>query len=307
MRYDARVPRENFFRPPALEGVAPATLHLPAGAWRTVFECLSAHFPRISPDEWLSRFERGRVLDARGRALDIDTPYREGLQVHYYREIATETQIPFDATIVHEDAHLLVVDKPHFLPVSPVGSYVRETLLTRLQQRFDNFDIAPLHRLDRDTAGLVMFSVNRASRAAYQALFRERRIAKEYAAIAPALAHGALPLERSSRIERGTPFILSREVPGTPNAHTRIEVRTMRGPWWHYALFPTTGKKHQLRVHMAALGMPIRHDPLYPMLRERDPYDFSQPLQLLARRLAFVDPISGLHRTFETRLQLCND
>lgn len=298
------MPDDTFFKPPARDGVAPATLHLPAGEWSTVFECLAAHFAQISPSVWASRFARGRILDGSGQPLSADAPYREGLRVHYYREVEVERAIPFEATILYEDEHLLVVDKPHFLPVTPTGSYVQETLLTRLQRRFDNYEIAPLHRLDRDTAGVVMMSVNRRSRDAYQALFRDRRIQKEYAAIAPSRVHASFPLDRRTRIERGTPFFVNREVPGEPNSHTRIELRSQGSAWSCYALFPTTGKKHQLRVHMAALGLPIRHDPLYPELLERDPYDFSQPLQLLARKLSFRDPLTGAVRTFESHLAL---
>jgi tRNA pseudouridine32 synthase/23S rRNA pseudouridine746 synthase len=244
------------------------------------------------------------VLDASDQPLSIDAPYREGLQVHYYREVAAEPRIPFEASIVHQDEHLLVVDKPHFLPVTPTGRYVQETLLTRLQQRLGNQELVPLHRLDRGTAGLIMFSTNRASRAAYQSLFRERRITKEYAAIAPALPHIVSPLARSTRIEPGEHFMLMREVAGTPNAQTRIEVASASGEWWRYALFPVTGKKHQLRVHMAALGAPIRNDDFYPALLERDPCDFSKPLQLLARALSFVDPVSGAQRSFVSALDL---
>lgn len=263
-----------------------------------------ARFAAVGEKEWASRFQRGRVLDADGQPLAIDAAYREGLRVHYYREVPAERRIPFEASILHHDDHLLIVDKPHFLPVSPVGDYVRETLLTRLQHTLGNTELAPLHRLDRGTAGLIMFSTNRASRGAYQALFRERRIVKEYAAIAPPLPHVSFPVLRATRIERGEPFILSREVEGAVNAQTRIEVRSTSGRWWRYALFPLTGKKHQLRVHMAALGAPIRNDDSYPTRIELDPDDFSRPLQLLARALSFVDPISGANRTFMSTLDL---
>ncbi len=296
--------REGSGKPPPRDGVAASTLHLPAGQWRTIFECLVAHFDDIGEAAWASRFQRGCVLDAYGEPLAMDAAYREGLRVHYYREVPAETKIPFAASIVFQDDHLLVVDKPHFLPVTPVGGYVRETLLTRLQQRLANDDLAPLHRIDRGTAGLVMFSMNRESRAAYQALFREHQIQKEYEAIAGALPDVTLPLTRCTRLERGEPFKVNREVPGLPNTRTRIELKSAVGEWWRYALFPVTGKKHQLRVHMAALGAPIRNDDLYPVILDRDPYDFDRPLQLLARALSFVDPISGAPRTFESALQL---
>jgi tRNA pseudouridine32 synthase/23S rRNA pseudouridine746 synthase len=291
-------------KPPLRDGVAASTLHLPAGPWRTVFDCLVAHFDGIGAAVWASRFQRGCVLDPEGRPLSMEAAHREGLRVHYYREVPAEQRIPFDASIVHRDDHLLVVDKPHFLPVIPAGSYVRETLLSRLQQQLTNADLVPLHRIDRGTAGLVMFAMNPESRAAYQALFRERRIQKEYEAIAGALPGVAFPLTRCTRIGRGESFKTSREVPGVANTLTRIELRSAVGQWWRYALFPVTGKKHQLRVHMAALGAPIRNDDLYPVIVDRDPYDFDRPLQLLARTLSFVDPINGARRTFESDLRL---
>jgi tRNA pseudouridine32 synthase/23S rRNA pseudouridine746 synthase len=291
-------------KPSARNGIAAATLHLPSGEWATVLDCLVAHFAAIPKSEWLSRFERGLVLDEHGRALRLDAAYRVGMRVHYYREVPHEQPIPFNESILHADADLIVVDKPHFLPVSPVGQYVRETLLTRLQAQLGNLDLVPLHRIDRGTAGLVMFSGNPATRDAYQALFRERRIRKCYEAIAPGLPDLQFPIVRRSRLERGDPFVRSREVPGAANAETRIEVMDSGAVSWRYALWPLTGKKHQLRVHMAALGAPIRNDDFYPEMVERDRCDFTRPLQLLARSLSFVDPLSGRSCTFTSAREL---
>ncbi|MEN1381160.1 pseudouridine synthase, partial [Pseudomonas aeruginosa] len=153
-----------------------STLHLPAGPWSTVLDCLCARFPAIDRDTWLARMQRGRVLDAEGRALGPQAAYREGLRVHYFRELPAEAPIPFEARILYRDEHLLVADKPHFLPVMPAGGYVEQTLLARLARSTGNRDLVPLHRIDRHTAGLVLFSTNPGSRGRYQALFRERRI-----------------------------------------------------------------------------------------------------------------------------------
>jgi tRNA pseudouridine32 synthase / 23S rRNA pseudouridine746 synthase len=291
-------------KPSARNGIAAATLHLPPGQWVTVLECLAAHFAAIPKPEWVSRFERGLVLDELGRALPLDAAYRVGMRVHYYREVPHEPLIPFNESILYADTDLIVVDKPHFLPVSPVGQYVRETLLTRLQAQLGNRDLVPLHRIDRGTAGLVMFSGNPTTRDVYQALFRERRIRKCYEAIAPGLPERQFPIVRRSRLERGEPFVRSREVPGVANTETRIEVMDSGAVSWRYALFPLTGKKHQLRVHMAALGAPIRNDDFYPEMMELDRGDFSRPLQLLARSLSFVDPLSGRPRTFTSAREL---
>ncbi|WPC04271.1 pseudouridine synthase [Pseudomonas benzenivorans] len=284
----------------------PSTLHLPPGDWATVLDCLAAHFPAIGREQWLQRMARGRVLDAQGAPIDPQQPYRVGLRVHYFREVAVETPIPFEATVLHLDEHLLVADKPHFLPVMPAGEYVEQTLLARLAKRLGNADLVPLHRIDRHTAGLVLFSTNPESRGRYQALFRERRIDKCYEALAPALPQLAFPLLRRTRLVAGEPFFRMREEAGAGNSETRIEVAERLGELWRYALYPITGKKHQLRVHLAALGAPICNDPFYPEVSDAADAadDYARPLKLLARGLAFVDPLGGQSRRFESRLSL---
>jgi len=280
------------------------TVHLPAGAWTNVLDALCARFPAIGRGQWLDRIARGRVLDGQGAAIAADLPYREGMRIHYYREVEDEVDIPFTETVLHVDEHLVVADKPHFLPVTPAGGFVEQTLLRRLVRRLDNPQLVPLHRIDRATAGLVLFSANPASRAAYQALFRERRIDKRYEALAAPLLGLAFPLWRRSRIVRGEPFFRMCEVAGEPNSETRIEVIERGTTHWRYALHPITGRKHQLRVQMAALGAAIVHDRCYPVLADTAPDDHRRPLKLLAQQLAFVDPLSGESRRFTSRFAL---
>ena len=291
-------------KPPTLDGLAASTLQLPPGPWATVLDCLCERFPAISRARWLDRMARGRVLGGHGRPLAADTPFRVGLEVHYYREVADEPRIPFEEAIVHLDRHLLVADKPHFLPVAPSGAHVHETLLGRLIRRTGNTALVPLHRIDRETAGLVLFSTDPGSRAAYQALFRERRITKTYEAIAPPLPQLDFPRVRTSRIVPGEPFPRMQEADGPPNSETRLDVAGRGERCWRYRLEPVTGRKHQLRVHLAALGAPIANDRLYPDATHRAPGDYASPLQLLARRLCFVDPLTGRTRCFESRRQL---
>lgn len=291
-------------RPPDIDGLAASTLQLPPGTWSTVLDCLCERFPKVPRAQWLERMARGRVIDGEGRSLSAGTPYRVGLEVHYYREVPGESPIPFDEVVLHHDADLLVADKPHFLPVAPTGAHVHETLLGRLIRRTGNRDLAPLHRIDRETAGLVLFSTNPRSRARYQALFRERRIDKRYEAIAPALPGIGFPCARTSRMVPGEPFFRMQEIEGPANSETRIDVIARGTQYWRYALMPLTGRKHQLRVHMAALGAPIANDGVYPSLRPRETGDYSAPLQLLAKELAFVDPVSGMERNFSSGFQL---
>lgn len=230
--------------------------------------------------------------------------FEPGLRLYYYRALPREPVLPFKEQVLYQDAHLLVADKPHFMPVTPSGQYLQSTLLVRLRNRLDLPHLAPLHRIDRDTAGLVLFSVQPATRGAYHALFRDRLMHKTYLAVAPWRRGLEFPLVRHSRLEPGTPFFRTREVAGPANSETQIDVEEVQGAWARYRLHPVTGKRHQLRVHMAALGLPLRNDAFYPEVQDAPEGDHSRPLQLLAQRLQFTDPLSGTARMFESALQL---
>ncbi len=289
---------------PARGTVAASRLQLPPGPWTSVLDCLCARFSAISRAQWLDRIARGRVLDAAGLPIAVDTPYRVGAQIRYFREVVDEAAIAATESVLYADAHLVVADKPHGLPVTPAGKFVCETLLTRLIHRLGNPDLVPLHRIDHDTAGLVLFSANPRSRAAYHALFSERGIDKGYEALARPLPALTFPLTRRSRLLRGEPFFRMREGEGEPNSETRIAVIERGEHLWRYALTPLTGRKHQLRVHMAALGASIINDRCYPVLCDANPDSSERPLQLLAKSLAFVDPLDGRQRRFESALTL---
>jgi tRNA pseudouridine32 synthase/23S rRNA pseudouridine746 synthase len=281
-----------------------STLYLPPGVWATVLDCLCAHFSAISREQWLDRMARGRVLDANGLPIAPGLAYREGLRIHYFREVPNETPIPVVESILYADEHLVVADKPHFLPVTPAGEYVEQTLLRRLIKRLGNPDLVPLHRIDRHTAGLVLFSANKQTRSVYQSLFPARRIDKRYEAIAAALPGLDFPRLHKTRLIDGKPFFRMQEGPGASNTETRIEVCERNGELWRYGLYPVTGKKHQLRVHMAALGAGICNDPFYPEVIKDAVDDYSRPLKLLAQGLRFVDPLSAKPRSFESEITL---
>ncbi len=246
----------------------------------------------------------GDVEDEFGVPVNEMRPYLGQLRIYYYREVVSEERIPFEAVILHQDEHLIVVDKPHFLPVTPSGKYLQETVLVRLKRQLNLPNLVPIHRIDRDTAGLVLFSVQPSSRDTYQALFRERSVHKTYEAIAPWRAELALPLSRQSRIVAGEGFMTQREVEGVPNTLTHIKVLQVQGRFAKYQLEPVTGKRHQLRVHMNALGLPILGDGIYPVLTPEGQHDYDHPLQLLAKAMEWHDPITHARRRFQSGFEL---
>ncbi|MEI6053412.1 MAG: pseudouridine synthase, partial [Opitutaceae bacterium] len=246
---------------PMRDGVSPSCVVLPTGTWATVAEFLVARFPGVAPVIWAERMAAGDVVDELGTAVDASRPYRSGARIYYYRALAAEPRIPFDEVVLFQNEFLVVADKPHFLPVIPSGRYVQETLLVRLKRKLGLAALSPIHRIDRETAGLVVFTVQAATRGRYQNLFLEHAIEKHYEAIAPARPELALPLVYRSRLEENPErFMQVREVAGVPNAETRIALLETRGAWARYGLTPVTGRKHQLRAHCAALGIPICHD-----------------------------------------------
>lgn len=303
MRADARA------APPARDGVTASCIALPPGPWRTVGEFVGHRFAAVDTGEWAWRFAQGQVLGEGGETLPADAPYRPHTRIYYYRRLPAEPQLPLQEDVLYQDDHLVVADKPHFLPVTPGGRYLQETLLVRLRRRLGIDTLTPVHRLDRETAGLVVLCVRPDDRDRYHALFRERAVRKHYEAVAPWRADAAWPIVRRSRLaESPRSFMQMQEVAGEPNAHTAIEPLAQHGAMAHYRLTPLTGQRHQLRVHMAALGMPIANDLIYPVLQPDLPEgvlpDLARPLQLLARTLAFTDPVSGRAMEFESRRRL---
>lgn len=289
---------------PTREGVSPSCVSLPAGTWPSITAFLVQRFPAIPLPVWLARMQRGDVMDEFGHAVTAERAYQGHMRVYYYRALDEEPRIPFDEVLLFQDEHLVVVDKPHFLPVTPSGPYLQETLLVRLKNRLGISGLSPLHRIDRETAGLVVFSVQPGERGAYQDLFRQREVLKSYEAIAPWRADRLFPRTCTSRIVEGQPFFRQAEVPGMANSETHIEVLEVQGNFARYALSPVTGKKHQLRVHMNTLGLPIVNDRVYPPVDPTPDDDFRYPLQLLAKAIRFDDPLTGQTRHFQSRQEL---
>jgi tRNA pseudouridine32 synthase / 23S rRNA pseudouridine746 synthase len=299
----------DMFVPPLRDGVAASRVGVGDGRFPTLLDFLHARFPAV--DDWPDRLARGDVLDADGRALAADARCVGGSLLWYWRNPPPEPRVPFEIELLHRDEHLVVVDKPHFLPVIPSGRHLRETVLVRLRHELGIATLAPMHRLDRETAGVLVFTVRAQDRAAYHALLRERDVHKAYEAIAPWRADLALPLLARHRLEKhdGAGFMQVQVVPGEPNAEALVElVERIGEDRALYRLTPRTGRTHQLRVQMNALGVPIAGDRIYPALWPEPapaaPPDWSRPLQLLAREIAFTDPLTGAARRFTSRRRL---
>ena len=294
--------------PPLRDGVGASRVALPAAGWDTVAAFLADRFPAISTQQWAARMQAGDVVDQDGSPLQADACFRPHAILFYFRCVAEEAPIPFQEAVLFQDAYIVVADKPHFLPVTPSGSYLQETLLVRLKRRLGIDQLSPVHRIDRDTAGLVLFCIDPANRGRYQALFRERLVEKSYEAIAPWRSDLDMPLVRHSRLVESAAFMQMMETDGAPNAETAISIIERQDSRARYRLQPLTGQKHQLRAHMAALGIPIANDRLYPVLHPAPPAgrpaDYRYPLQLLARELKFRDPVTGAARHFESGLAL---
>ncbi len=291
---------------PTRQGVGPSRVTLPVGPWPTVLDFLLERMPDISRDEWLHRFAHDLVLNEAAKPVAATQTYTPHTKLYYYRHIANEPVLPKKASIMFEDEHLVVADKPHFMPVTPAGRYVQQSLLVQLKHLTGNDDLVPLHRIDRETAGLVMFGKRLQDRDAYHALFRDKEMHKVYEAVAafnPALE---LPRAHISRLQPDQLFFKTQEVAGEPNSETRISLLKVEASRALYQLEPISGKRHQLRVHMMALGLPLEGDQFYPtVLRGPDALeDFNNPLQLLAKTVAFTDPVTGEAREFHSALRL---
>jgi tRNA pseudouridine32 synthase/23S rRNA pseudouridine746 synthase len=265
----------------------------PAAEPPALLDFLDRRFPRVGREVWRERLRSGKVLGGDGLAVGLGTPYRAGERLAYFREVRQEPVVPFAEEVLFATHHLLIADKPPFLPVIPAGPYVAECLLYRLRRSTGEAALAPVHRLDRETSGLVALSRRPETRSFYHGLFARREVEREYLAVAEVPEP---PGERrwrvASRLVRGEPWFRMREVPGEPNATTEVTLLDWQDGRGLFRLRPETGKKHQLRIHMAGLGFPIVGDRTYPELAPERPPDFDHPLELLARRLAFRDPVT---------------
>lgn len=289
--------------------VSPSRVYLPLNkTYSRLLDFFVHKFPHIDCREWITRFDAGQIMTIDGQPVAATDAYFGNTHLIYFRHLDREPEIPFEEHILFQDEHILVADKPHFLPVTPSGLYLHQTLLNRLKRKTGIQELSPIHRIDRDTAGLVVFSVQAVERGLYQNLFRDRLVKKVYEAIA-AYSESLilkLPMTYQSRMQISEHFLQMCEVDGEPNTDTQIELIEIVKPWAKYRLRPGSGKKHQLRCHLNALGIPILNDQIYPELTPYRQYDLdlNRPLQLLAKEISFFDPVIHQERQFNSQMQL---
>lgn len=271
----------------------------------SVLEFLAQRFPQVGRGSWQRRIAEGKVLGEDGSPITGSGTYAPQKRIFYYREVGEEKTIPFAERILFQNDELVVACKPHFLPVTPGGIYLDQSLLHRLRSSTGNHDLVPLHRIDRETAGIVLFSANPGTRGRYGELFRTGGMEKRYEALSAAAAE---PCGKEWLVEnllaKGEPWFRMQAVPGTANSRSRIRLVETGNGMSRFELSPLTGRTHQLRVHMSGLGFPILHDRLYPELQPQGPDDYEKPLQLLAKSVRFRDPLSGSFLEFESPRRL---
>ncbi|MFE0106832.1 RluA family pseudouridine synthase [Streptomyces sp. NPDC059009] len=292
---------------PQRRGIDPRRLRLPqTGPWGSVRDYLVERLSGAGAAVIDGMLDEGRIVGADGVPVAPDAPFAPGAYIWFHRELADEPTVPYGIDIVHRDEHIVVADKPHFLATTPRGSHITQTALARLRTELGLPALGAAHRLDRLTAGLVLFTVQPGERGAYQRLFGERQVYKEYEAVA---AHDpSVPLPRTvrSHIQKDRGIIAAYEIPDAePNSESRVELAEHKGALGRYRLVPHTGRTHQLRVHMNTLGLPLLGDPVYPVVADPvAPDDFRRPLQLLARVLEFTDPVTGVAHRFVSGREL---
>lgn len=286
----------------------PSRVNLPdlPKPYPTILDFLAKRFPRIPRQTWEQRILTGKVLTLKQQPITLNTPYTPHSHLLYFREVESEAKIPFKEKIIFQNEDLLVACKPHFLPSTSGGRFVRESLIHRLRETTSNQNIAPINRIDRETAGLVLFSLTPKRRGLYQSLFMHRQVSKTYYAISPhSPKNEAREWTVKNRLVPGEhKKFISREVEGEPNTHSQIQLLDTKKGRSLFKLTPITGKTHQLRQHMAKIGYTIENEKYYPVLQEETPDDYQHPLQLLSKEISFVDPISQQKHHFTSTREL---
>ena len=224
---------------------------------------LQRKIPRLSRTR-ANRIVRAAAYREDGTLRRPSERVRSGEVVMIVRERFREPDTPTSFGVLLEDELVVVVDKPAGLPVHPSATYHRNTLTYLLRQRYPERTPHLCHRLDRETSGVVVCARSKDAERALKRSFERREVDKSYLAIvrgAPEAAEGLIELP-IGRPDTGLHLLMTVREDGAP-ARTRYRVREARGELALLELSPLTGRQHQLRVHLAAIGHPIVGDKLY--------------------------------------------
>ncbi|MDK8340892.1 MAG: pseudouridine synthase [Winkia sp. UMB3164B] len=281
---------KNFQRGGAMQargGLAPIKMGPTGCADLTLLQWMQQRYEKLDATELKKLFAQGAFVNSAGDALGADTPselIRQG--VYFYRPIADEVDTPIEVPVLAQTENWIAVDKPAGLATMPRGAFVARSVTVALRRQERNDEPVPAHRLDRPTAGVLLFTKRKQVRGAYQKLFEERKVQKSYRLLAPT---ASLPDSFSfeARIYRvDGQHRVGVAHTGEANSYTKFRRLSKRGNISLYEARPQTGKMHQIRAHMAALGAPLVGDRLYGWEGEQ------VPLQLLAHSLSFGDPFA---------------
>ena len=233
-------------------------------AGQTVLDFYSQRYGHSDRQTWQERIQTGRIL-VDDQRIAPDTILQAGQTLTYRRSPWEESNVPLTLPILHRDADIWAINKPSGLPVLPGGSFLYHTVLEQLKIQYPDQDLFPLHRLGTGTSGLLLLGASSLARRELSRQFREHHCRKIYrTVIGPSdlperfechQAIGKIPYP-----QLGYLYAASRNGK-TAHSYGRVLARSPDKTWLEVEI--STGRPHQIRIHMACLGYPLLNDPLY--------------------------------------------
>ena len=271
----------------------------PDGAGQTVLEYLTATRLHSAESEWSARIERGEV-EVDGTLVRGDVILHAGQTVTWNRPPWDEPPVPTHFEIIHDDNAIVVVNKPSGLPTMPAGGFLDQTLLALMRKQYPH--ASPLHRLGRYTSGLVLFAKTKPAASALARAWRDRTVKKTYRAVGLGSTRAEMfvidvPIGAVPHPLIGT---VQAACEGGKPSHSVAVVLEQRHDQTLFSVEITTGRPHQIRIHMAYAGHPLLGDPLYEAgggLKRHPGLPGDGGYLLHAEKLQFTHPETGQRLT----------